>query len=72
MRRMNNDKAIKTMEKESLERYLQKLLGVKFHKITLFTSLPYTGSANISDPRNIMIIDDLKRLTELNGGAVNN
>lgn len=69
MKSMDNAKVIKKIEKISFQKYLEKLIDAKMHKITLFASFPYTGAANLSDPQNFVMIDELKKIVGLNGGC---
>ncbi|MFC1568150.1 hypothetical protein ACFL37_00445 [Candidatus Margulisiibacteriota bacterium] len=68
MKTMDNAKAMKAMEKQSLQRYLEKLADAQMHRITLFNVFPQTGTANLSDPAYIVLIDNTAKLIELNSG----
>ncbi len=72
MNTMDNAKAIKAMEKCALQKYLEKLSTAEMRKITLFTKLPYTGAANISNPVYFVMVDDLSKFQSLNSGKVFN
>lgn len=72
MNTMNNDQMIKAVEKVSLQRYLHNLANATMHKITLFTCFPHTGTPNISDAVNIILVDDLLKIVELNSGRFTN
>ena len=72
MKPMDNAKVIQTMEKQSLQKYLEKLINTRMHKTTLFTVFPYTGAPNYSNPVHFMIIDDLSKIVRMNSGVYNN
>lgn len=72
MKPMDNTKVMEVMEKQTLQKYLEKLVNAPLHKIELFTSFPITGAPNWSDPVQLVIIDDPARISGLNSGAVEN
>jgi hypothetical protein len=72
MNTMDNSKAIKTMEKQAMQKYLEKLSTAEMRKITLFTSFPHTGTPNISNPVYFVLVDDIAKFQSLNSGKVNN
>lgn len=69
MKSMDNTKVIKTIEKYAFHQYLEKLIAADMHKITLFTIFKQTGAPNLSDPANILLVDDLAKIAELNSGS---
>ncbi|HVN67615.1 MAG TPA: hypothetical protein VMT55_04515 [Candidatus Sulfotelmatobacter sp.] len=69
---MDNAKVIETLEKCTLQNYFVRLLNAKMHRLELFTVFPLTAAANLSDPRNLIIIDDPACFLNLNGGQVRN
>ena len=68
MKPLDNAKVMETLEKQTLYNYLERLINTKMRKITLFPIFPYTAAANISDPHNYVIIEDLSSLVKLNSG----
>ncbi len=72
MNTMDNAKAIETMEKITLHKYLEKLINSQMRKITLFPSFPQTGAPNLSEPVYFMMINDISKLAGLNSGAYKN
>ncbi len=72
MKPLDNIKVMEVMEKYTLQKYLEKLVDAPMRKVTLFTAFPYTGAANLSDPAALVMIADLSRIVNLNGGAVEN
>lgn len=68
MQSMNNAKLLETIGKYTVHKYLEKLINTPMHKVTLCTSFPHTGAANISDTATFLIVDDLKKLECLNCG----
>ncbi|MFH1825803.1 MAG: hypothetical protein ABH823_00740 [bacterium] len=72
MQSMDNKKVIAVMEKLTLHKYLEKLLMAKMSKVTLFPVFSQTGAPNISEPVNYILIEDLKVISSLNTGAINN
>ena len=68
MKSMDNKKVIKQMEKYALHKYVNKLLASKLHKVTLFTIFQQTGAPNLSNAVNLVIVDDLEKISSLNGG----
>lgn len=72
MNPQDNAKVIETLEKQTLSNYLERLINTKMRKITLFSIFPYTAAANLSDPHNFVIIDDISCLAGLNSGNFKN
>jgi hypothetical protein len=72
MNTMDNAKVIEALEKVTVFNYCEKLLEAAMHKITLFSILPYSAAANLSDPHPIVMIDDLSKLTALGGANCRN
>ena len=72
MKAMDNAKVIEVMEKFALHNYLQKLINAKLHKETLFTVFPYSAAPNLSNPVNLIIIDDLEKVAAMNSGSFHN
>lgn len=68
MQSMDNKKLLETISKFTIHKYLEKLINTDMHKVTLFSVFPHTGAANISDPQNYLMVDDLAKLTALNCG----
>jgi hypothetical protein len=56
------------LEQTALFTYCAKLVNSTLRRIVLFPIFPYTAAANLSDPRPLVMIDDLSNLTNLNGG----
>jgi hypothetical protein len=69
MKTMDNAKAMKAMEKQSLQKYLEKLAVAEMHKITLFNIFPQTGAPNLSSPAHFVLIDEPAKLADLNSGC---
>ncbi len=72
MKAMNNAKVIKAMEKQTLQKYLDRLVHSDLHKITLFGFFSQTGAPNLSDPQPVVLINNPEKLTTINSGAVFN
>jgi hypothetical protein len=72
MKSMDNTKVIKAMEKQSLQKYLEKIIETKMKKVTLFPIFSQTGAPNLFEPASIIILEDLTKLTELNIAASKN
>jgi hypothetical protein len=72
MNTMDNAQVMEALEKYTIYNYFEKLVDAKMHKVVLFPVFPFTAAANFSDPRHIMLIDDLSRLTSLNTGRIEN
>ncbi|MFC1571136.1 hypothetical protein ACFL31_01125 [Candidatus Margulisiibacteriota bacterium] len=72
MKAMDNAQIMKAMEKFALHGYLKTLIDSELDKITLFTIFPQTGSPNLSNPVHVAMIKDLKKITALNSGEINN
>lgn len=58
-------KVIEYINHHLMADYLQKLINVKMGKLTLFSTMPYTGAANVSDPRHYIKILNPEVLAEL-------
>jgi len=69
---MDTTQLIKTIEKLSLQGYLEKLIHAPLRKVTLFTRFPITGAPNVSDPHHFVLVDDLSKIAGLNSGEFNN
>jgi len=72
MNTMDNAKVIEALEKVTAFCYFEKLLEAKMHRVVLFSVFPYTAAANFSDPHSLVIVDDLSKLTGLDGSYSNN
>jgi hypothetical protein len=72
MRAMDNTKVIKAIEKFAFHKYLEKLTSAEMHKVTLFTIFKQTGAPNLSDPIELLIVDDLLKIARVNSGAFQN
>lgn len=72
MNTMDNAKIIEAVGKYAVQKYLQKLMVSEMHKVTLFSIFPQTGSPNLSDPHNLILIEDLSKMTDLNSGSYQN
>ncbi len=72
MRAMDNTKVIKAIEKFAFHKYLEKLSSAEMHKVTLFTIFKQTGAPNLSDPAELLLIDDLLKITQVNAGSFHN
>ena len=72
MKAMNNAKVIKAMEKQTLQKYLDRLVHADLHKMTLFGFFSQTGTPNLSDPQPVVLINNPEKLTTINSGAVLN
>lgn len=72
MNTQDNAKVIEAIERSTLFNYFEKLIDAKTRKVTLFSIFPYTAAANLSDPRNFFLLEDIGRLTTLNCGSPNN
>lgn len=72
MHAMDNAKVMETLEKYTLFTYFEKLINVKLHKVVIFSIFPYTGAPNLSDPHYFVLVDDLDKMMQLNGGCSNN
>lgn len=72
MNTMDNAKIIEAVGKYAVQKYLQKLMVSEMHKVTLFSIFPHTGSPNLSDPHNLILIEDLSKMTDLNSGSYQN
>ena len=72
MNTMDNAKVMETLEKHAMHNYVEKLLGSKVSKLTLFSILPFTAAANLSDPRHFFMINDPAKMVTLNSGNYQN
>ncbi|MFA6169988.1 MAG: hypothetical protein WCW67_00590 [Candidatus Margulisiibacteriota bacterium] len=72
MNTMNNQKVMEVLEKTCTFNYYDKIVHAKTRKLTLFSIFPYTAAANLSDPRQFVLIEDLQGMLGLNTGKVNN
>ena len=59
---------MEVLEKTSAHNYYDKIVHAKTKKITLFSIFPFTAAANLSDPREIVLVEDLAGLLGLNIG----
>ena len=66
---MDNAKVIEAMEKIAFQTYVEKLVKAEMRKITLFTIFPQTGAPNLSAAAEIVMVDDLSKISSLNSGA---
>ena len=69
---MDNKKLMETMGKYAVHKYVEKLINTKMHKITLFASFAKTGAINLSDSRELLVLEDLRDFTALNCGEDKN
>ncbi len=69
MNTMDNAKVIQAMEKFTLQKYLEKLANAEMHKITLFTTFPFSGAANLSNPVYFVLIENPSKFISLNSGS---
>jgi len=72
MNTMDNKKVIETLEKCTLQNYFGRLLNAKMRRLELFAVFPHTAAANLSDPRNLILIDDPACFLNLNSGQTRN
>jgi hypothetical protein len=72
MNTQDNAKVIEAIERTTLFNYFEKLIDAPTRKVTLFSVFPYTAAANLADPRNYFLLEDLSRLTTLNCGNSKN
>ncbi|MBU0687480.1 MAG: hypothetical protein KKB81_06525 [Candidatus Margulisbacteria bacterium] len=57
----------KAIKQFAVANYVRHLIVAKIKKITLFTTFPYTGAANISDPKEILMVKEIPSLMDLFG-----
>ena len=69
MNTQDNAKVIQALEKQTMHTYFEKLVNIKMHKVTLFSIFPHTAAANLSDPHYFVLVDDVSKMAELNGGS---
>lgn len=72
MNTMDNAKVIEALEKYALCNYFEKLISAKMFKIVLFSIFPHTAAANLSDPHEFVLIEDIGRFASLNRGRFYN
>ncbi|MBU0672910.1 MAG: hypothetical protein KJ732_07790 [Candidatus Margulisbacteria bacterium] len=72
MNTMDNTKLMKAIGKYAFHKYLEKLVSAELHKVTLFPCFSQTGAPNLSEPKHLLLVDDLSKITSLNSGAFNN
>lgn len=72
MNTMDNAKVIQAIEKFAFQAYIEKLADAKLHRLTLFKFFPQTGAPNRSEPVNILLVNDLARISGLNSGSWSN
>ena len=72
MKPLKDKEALQAIEKVTILAYFENLLEAKSHKITLFSIFPHTAAANLSDPRHLVILDDVSRFTKLDRGNAKN
>ena len=69
MNTMDNAKVIQTIEKYSLQKYLENLADAKMHKIQLFPIFPFSGAPNLSEAHEYVLIDDITKIITVNSGV---
>ena len=72
MNTMDNAKLLDVMEKFAFQKYLEKLLHADTTRLTLFPVFSQTGAPNLSSAAHIIRLNDLEKLTTLNGGITHN
>ena len=72
MDRQSEAKVMEAINQFAVTNYVQHLLVVRYLKLTLFSSLPFSGTANISDAHNILLIKEFPALYKLFGRNANN
>ncbi len=72
MLNMDQNKIAEAISRCIITKYMENIALTKHRIIKLFTIMPYTGAPNISDARNIAIIDDLGKFLSENYQANNN
>jgi len=59
---MDNTKVLEYLNQSASQGYIEGLVSAKVKKVTLFSSFPITGAANISDPKYFALIENLECL----------
>ncbi|HTY13959.1 MAG TPA: hypothetical protein VMD02_07245 [Candidatus Omnitrophota bacterium] len=58
---MDNAKVVEMLNQTVMTEYLQKLLGLKLNKLTLYPVFPITAAPNVSDPYSLIMIEDIQK-----------
>jgi len=72
MLNMDQNKLVEVINQFIINKYMNNIGSVKVRVIKLYSSLPYTGSPNISDAQIIAIIEDLEKFVTCNYTASKN
>jgi hypothetical protein len=72
MNTQDNAKVMEAIERCTLFNYFEKLTDAPTKKVVLFSVFPFTAAANLSDPRNFFLLEDIGRLTTINSGSPQN
>jgi hypothetical protein len=67
MDRQSEANVMQALNQFAAASYVQHLLIARYTKITLFSAMPFTGAANISDATNILLIKEVPSLLALFG-----
>ncbi len=58
---MDNAKVVEILNQTVMTDYMQRLLNLKLDKLTLFPVFPITAAPNVSEPRHLIMIEDIKK-----------
>jgi len=72
MNTSDNLKVLQTLEKQTICNYFEKIANAPMQKLTLFSILPYTAAANLSDPHYVVLLNQPLVLASLNSGKAEN
>ncbi|MFA5875296.1 MAG: hypothetical protein WC901_01225 [Candidatus Margulisiibacteriota bacterium] len=72
MDRQSETNVMQALNQFAVASYVQHLLIARYTKITLFSAMPFTGAANVSDAVNILILKEMPSLFALFGKNAEN
>ncbi|KAF0134822.1 MAG: hypothetical protein FD145_390 [Candidatus Saganbacteria bacterium] len=68
---MDKAKVIESLNKAQAVDFINKLLKSKLKILVLFAAFPITAAANISDPRQFLMVKNLEALLDLKKADLN-